>query len=52
VYLTYDGYGITLTTENGYPDDPRNKIYLEQEVLQNLLMNLEHITEMEKKYGS
>jgi hypothetical protein len=33
VYAESDGYGIWLTTENGYPDDPRNKIYLEPSVL-------------------
>jgi len=36
VYASYDGLRITLTTENGYPDDPRNKIVLEQEVWQAL----------------
>jgi len=36
VYAESDGYGIWLTTENGYPDDPRNKIYLEPSVLQSL----------------
>lgn len=29
VYAEYDGMGIWLTTENGLPDDPSNKIYLE-----------------------
>lgn len=32
VYVDCDGIGIILTTENGYPDDPRNEIYLEPEV--------------------
>jgi hypothetical protein len=36
VYASFDGYAITLTTENGYPDDPRNKIVLEPEVLASL----------------
>lgn len=36
VYAEFDGYGITLTTWNGYPDDPRNKIYLEPQVLEAL----------------
>lgn len=31
VYCAFDGHGILLTTENGYPDDPRNNIYLEPE---------------------
>jgi len=33
VYVDFDGAGLWLTTENGYPDDPRNKIYLEPEVI-------------------
>ncbi|HEU4344766.1 MAG TPA: hypothetical protein VFU31_24725 [Candidatus Binatia bacterium] len=33
VYADINDYGqIVLTTENGYPDDPRNVIYLEPEV--------------------
>ena len=36
VYAEFDGYGITLTTNNGYPDDPRNKIYMEPSVLEAL----------------
>ena len=31
VYAEFDGYGITLTTENGY--GPSNIIYLEPQVL-------------------
>lgn len=31
VYADFDGYGITLTTENGY--GPSNTIYLEPQVL-------------------
>jgi hypothetical protein len=34
VYATSDGYGITLTTENGF--GPSNEIYLEPEVLEAL----------------
>jgi hypothetical protein len=34
VYADFDGYGITLTTENGY--GPSNTIYLEPQVLQAL----------------
>ena len=29
VYVDFDGYSFELTTENGYPDDPRNRIILE-----------------------
>lgn len=32
VYVEYDGAVLILTTENGYPDDPRNRIVLEPEV--------------------
>jgi hypothetical protein len=34
---------IKLTTENGYPDDPRNVIYLEYEVYLALVRWIEHI---------
>jgi hypothetical protein len=37
VYAEFDGYHVKLTTENGYPDDPRNTIYLEPAVLKNLI---------------
>lgn len=33
VYADYDGYHVILTTENGYPDDPRNRIALEDQVI-------------------
>jgi len=33
VYAEFDGYFYVLTAENGYADDPRNKIALEPEVL-------------------
>jgi hypothetical protein len=36
VYADVIDGGIVLTTENGYPDDPRNSIYLEAEVLRML----------------
>jgi hypothetical protein len=41
VYVQYDGYHIVLTTENGYPDDPRNLICLEPEVYEALLQWVE-----------
>ena len=37
VYAQFDGYGIELTTHNGYDDDPRNRIYLDPEVLAKFL---------------
>ena len=36
VYADFDGEYVWLTTENGYPDDPRNKIALEPAVLDAL----------------
>ncbi len=43
VYAAFDGYSIILTTENGYPDDPRNVIYMEPEVYQCLLLFVESL---------
>lgn len=37
VYADFDGYRIVLTTENGYPDDPRNRIALEDHVMNALV---------------
>ena len=36
VYAEFDGFGIWLTTENGLPGDPSNRIFLESEVLHAL----------------
>lgn len=37
VYVEMDEYGdFILTTENGYPDDPRNRIVMDANVLRNL----------------
>lgn len=33
VYAEFDGYNVILTTENGLPGDPSNKIELEPEVM-------------------
>jgi len=35
VYAEYDGEGVWLTTNNGWPDDPRNKIYIDPDVMLN-----------------
>lgn len=43
VYAQYDGYHVILTTENGLPNDPSNRIALEPEVLRNLEMYWEHV---------
>lgn len=36
VYAAFDGFGFILTTENGLPTDPSNKIYIEMDVLDAL----------------
>ena len=42
VYVEYDEYGsLILTTENGFPDDPRNRIILEDSVCDALLSYIE-----------
>ncbi len=33
VYAEFDGYNVVLTTNNGYSDDPRNRIALEPDVI-------------------
>jgi len=43
VYAEFDGYHIILTTNNGYPDDPRNRIALEGEVWGRLVAYVERI---------
>jgi hypothetical protein len=43
VYAEWDGHGIVLTTENGYFDDPRNRIVLEPEVYASLLAFVRHL---------
>lgn len=32
VYIEFDGNCAVITTNNGYPDDPRNRIAIEPEV--------------------
>lgn len=34
VYASFDGYHIILTTENGLPSDPSNRIAIEPQVLE------------------
>lgn len=36
VYAEFDGYRVILTTQNGLPTDPSNKIYIEPRVLEAL----------------
>lgn len=45
VYAEWNGYAIVLTTENGYEDDPRNRIVLEPEVLSALNLFVDRVKE-------
>lgn len=47
VYAEWDGSELTLTTNNGYDDDPRNIIIFEDITLVNLLKFLEHIKSLQ-----
>ena len=40
----YDPSSIVLTTENGLPSDPSNKIFLEGQVIQALINYIKRIT--------
>ncbi len=44
VYAELNGYGLTLTTENGLPSDPSNTIYLDPEVSVALIRCIERHT--------
>ena len=44
VYVEHDGFAYVLSTRNGYPDDPRNVIVLEPEVLRSLMRYVEATT--------
>lgn len=37
VYADFDGYAVILTTENGLPSDPSNRIVLEPSVIHSLI---------------
>lgn len=43
VYVEQENGMIKLTTNNGYPDDPRNVIYLESEVVESFIDYIESI---------
>jgi hypothetical protein len=46
VYCELNEHGqIVLTTWNGYPDDPRNVIYLEPEVIEALQLYLRKVVD-------
>jgi len=50
VYAEFDGYHVILTTENGLPDDPSNRIALESQVIAALNNYVQFIKE--KHYES
>jgi hypothetical protein len=43
VYADFDGWHIVLTTENGYPDDPRNRICIGPDEYQGLIRYVESL---------
>lgn len=49
VYAEHTGYYIVLTTNNGYPDDPRNRIALEPDVVIAFMKFLTQVAEKMKK---
>ena len=51
VYAEWNGYDIILTTENGYEDDPRNRIVMEPSVVIAFTDFLERVAEDYKKTG-
>lgn len=48
VYAELENGMIKLTTNNGYPDDPRNVIFLEFEVYDALVRYVEQIKEAQR----
>ena len=45
VYVQFDGYHYVLTTENGLPYDPSNRICLEPSVYESLVKWVEALRE-------
>lgn len=43
VYVEHKDGGLLLTTENGLPTDPSNKIFLEEDTYEQLLAFVERI---------
>lgn len=46
VYADFDGYHIILTTENGLPTDPSNRIAIEPAVLDALNRYQQYLTRL------
>lgn len=49
VYVQRLGWGIELTTENGMPSDPSNRIVLDPEVIAALVRYVERYGEIPKR---
>lgn len=49
VYVESDDFGVVLTTNNGYDDDPRNRIVLGARELKALNQYVEHLKEAHQK---
>lgn len=46
VYVEIENCMIKLTTNNGYPDDPRNTIYLEPHIFDNLVAYVKRVKDI------
>lgn len=49
VYVEIENGMILLTTNNGYPDDPRNKIYLDNDAYESLIRYVDRIRAIYRK---
>jgi len=49
VYIEDGGYELILTTENGLPNDPSNKIVFDDSVLHNFLIYIERLKKEREK---
>ena len=50
VYAEFDGYHVILTTENGLPNDPSNRIAMEDQVIHALNNYVQAIREERKAH--
>jgi len=50
VYIEFDGYCAILTTNNGYPDDPRNRIALEPVVWEEMKRWMKQLDEFKAEW--
>ena len=49
VYVEFDGFALTLTTDNGLPSDPSNTIVLDPAVYHALVRFAESLKQKAKK---